>query len=81
MREIAAELDSARFALKDHLQRAHWQPIADYNRKFPKRAIKNFSEAVSNRKFVYPNTPPLICRPRPLSEGSRPYSFVKKRAF
>lgn len=50
--QIAAELDTGGFILADNLQPAQWRLIADYNRKYPKKAIKNFAAAVSDPKFV-----------------------------
>ena len=52
VRQIAAELDAAGFVLADNLQPAQWKPIADYNRKYSKRSIKNFAAAASDPKFV-----------------------------
>lgn len=54
VRQIAAELDKAGFILSDTLQPAQWKTIADYNRKYSKKPIKNFAAAVSNPQFVRP---------------------------
>lgn len=50
--DIAKELDSAGFALKDQLQPKFWNEIAQHNMKFPKKSVKTFEQAASDRRFV-----------------------------
>jgi hypothetical protein len=50
--EIAKALDEASFALKDELQPTQWQPIAQYNQKFARDAIKSFEKAARRPLFV-----------------------------
>lgn len=52
--QISAELDSTGFTLRENLQPAQWKPIADYNQRYSKKAIRSFTEAVSNPRFVRP---------------------------
>ncbi len=69
---IAKELDAAGFLLKEQLQPAGWKPIAEYNQKHPRQAIKTFEQAclhrlsgravrkrmyVAREKYVKANTP------------------------
>lgn len=51
--KITAELDSAKFKLSVNLQPAQWKPIAEYNKKYGKKAMKTFTAAVSNPKFAH----------------------------
>lgn len=53
IRQIADDLDEARFTLAENLQPAQWKPIANHNQKFAKKAIKTFAAAVSNPRLVY----------------------------
>lgn len=53
VRQIAANLDAAGFVLSDNLQPAQWQPIANHNQKFAKKAIKTFAAAVSHPRLAY----------------------------
>jgi hypothetical protein len=52
VRQIAEELDAAGFILKEGLQTAQWRPIAEYNKKYAKKAVKTFAAAAANPKFV-----------------------------
>jgi hypothetical protein len=52
LQEIAAELDSEGFPVRDQLQRAQQEEVADYNQKHAKRAIKTFTAAIRHRHFV-----------------------------
>src|SRR3984893_12343116 len=45
VRKIAAELDAAGFSLLENLQAAQRKPIAAFNQKYAKRAVKSFSAA------------------------------------
>jgi hypothetical protein len=49
---IAKAIDESKFTLDKELQPAQWKPIAEYNRKYSKRAIKTFEQATTNTKFV-----------------------------
>jgi hypothetical protein len=51
VRKIAAELDAAGFSLLENLQPAQRKPIAAFNQKYAKRAVKSFSAAASHREF------------------------------
>jgi hypothetical protein len=51
VRKIAAELDAAGFSLLENLQPAQRKPIAAFNQKYAKRAVKSFSAAASHRQF------------------------------
>jgi hypothetical protein len=51
LREIAAELDAAGFSLLENLQPAQRKPIAAFNQKYAKAAVKTFASAASHRKF------------------------------
>jgi hypothetical protein len=50
---IAAALDTAGFNLKDNLQPAQWKPLMIHNQKFSRAAIRTFSAAINNKKFVH----------------------------
>lgn len=52
IRQIADELDRAGFALAKNLQPAQWKPIAAYNQKYSRNAIKTFAMVASNPNFV-----------------------------
>jgi hypothetical protein len=51
LREIAAELDAAGFSLLENLQPAQRKPIAAFNQKYAKRAVKSFSAAAADPRF------------------------------
>jgi len=46
---IARELDRADLKPLDHLESKHRERLADWNRKYPRKAIKTFSAALSNK--------------------------------
>jgi hypothetical protein len=50
--EIVRALDEKKFSLKDELQPKQWKEIAEYNQKWPHRAIKTFEQAARNPRFV-----------------------------
>jgi hypothetical protein len=49
---IATELDAIGFSLLQNLQPAQWKQIAAFNQKYSKSAIKTFTAAVSDKKFI-----------------------------
>jgi hypothetical protein len=49
--EVAAQLDAAGFILRENLQPAQWKPIAAFNQKYAKSAVKSFTAAASHSKF------------------------------
>jgi hypothetical protein len=49
---IANTLDEAGLKVEEELEPAQWKPIADFNRKFSRKAIKTFSQAVQDKRFV-----------------------------
>lgn len=51
LRCIAVALDTADFFLKDHLQPSQWKPIAEFNQKYSKAAVKTFTQAVKRSQF------------------------------
>jgi hypothetical protein len=52
LKNIAEKLDTAGFSLKDHLQPSQWKPIAGFNQKYSKAAVKTFSKAIGKPQFV-----------------------------
>jgi hypothetical protein len=52
LRRIAVALDTAGFSLKDYLQPAQWGPIAEFNQKHSKAAIKTFTKAIEKPRIV-----------------------------
>jgi hypothetical protein len=50
--EIAKAIDEAGYTLEKELQPAQWKPIAEYNRKYSRRAIKTYEQAAKNSQFV-----------------------------
>lgn len=49
---IAEKLDAEGLLLKENLQPAQWKPIADFNQKNSKSAIKTFAVAVKRPQFA-----------------------------
>jgi hypothetical protein len=49
---IAKQLDAEDFKLNDCLQPAQWAPIAKYNQKYAREAIRTFEAAAQDSRFV-----------------------------
>lgn len=47
--KIARELDRARFKPVDYLEGKHRDALANWNGRYPRKAIKTFSAALSNK--------------------------------
>lgn len=50
--EIARQLDSKDFRLKDCLQAAQWEPISAHNQKLARNAVRTFEGAAQDHRFV-----------------------------
>ena len=49
---IAKAIDQAGFTLQEQLEPAQWKPISDHNRRIARSAIKTFSQAAGDKRFV-----------------------------
>jgi hypothetical protein len=49
--EIVTLLDAAGFSLSTDLQPAQWKPIAAFNQKYARAAVKTFAAAASHPQF------------------------------
>ena len=49
---IAKQLDEKGYKLSSNLQKAQWEPIAAYNQKYARKAIRTFEAAANDARFA-----------------------------